>query len=61
MGYEDFFETLNELLTTFNEPVDNMPELNTADIDGPFFSYMFDKYDGAFDDLREFMEEEIRK
>ena len=51
MDYDDNFETLDDLLTTINSAVQDMTDLDTSDTAGPYFSYMFDKDDGVFEDL----------
>lgn len=51
MDYDDLFETLDELLTTINGTVQDRVDLDNSDTAGPYFSYMFDKDDGVFDDM----------
>ena len=50
MDYDDFFGTLDELLTTINSAVQEMAEMGSSANFDPYFSYMFDKNDGVFDD-----------
>ena len=51
MDYDDNFETLDELLTTINDAVQDMVDLDASATAGPYFSYMFDKDDDVFDDI----------
>ena len=50
MDYDEHFETLDDLLSTINGAVQDRVETDTSDTAGPYFSYMFDKDDGVFDD-----------
>jgi len=61
MGYDDFFETLDELLNTINGAVEDMVEMDTSDTAGPYFSYMFDKDDGVFDDTDVMPDDMVRE
>ena len=51
MDYDEQFETLDELLTTINDAIQDMVETGITDPADPYFSYMFDKDDGVFDDM----------
>ena len=57
MDYDDFFETLDELLTTINGAVQDEAEVDSTGTAAPYFSYMFDKNDGVFDDTDVFPDE----
>ena len=59
MDYDDNYETLDELLATINSAVQDMADMNTTDTATHYFSYMFDKDDGAFEEHDVFTEEEI--
>ena len=59
MDYDDFFETLDELLTTINGAVLDTADVDCTDTATHYFSYMFDKDDGALEELDVFTEEEI--
>jgi len=51
MDYDDFFETLDELLNTVNGAVQDETELDYTDTATPYFSYMFDKEKDVFEEL----------
>ena len=51
MDYDDFFETLDELLTTINGAVQDTAEVDCTDTATHYFSYMFDKEKDVFEDL----------
>jgi len=48
MDYDEHFETLDDLLSTINDAIQDRAETGVTD---PYFSYMFDKDDGVFDDM----------
>jgi len=51
MDYDDFFETLDDLLATINGAVEDEVELDYTDTSAPYFSYMFDKEKDVFEEL----------
>ena len=51
MDYDDFFETLDELLTTINGSVQDESEVDSTGTAVPFFTYMFDKVTDVFEDM----------
>ena len=51
MDYDDFFETLDELLTTINGALEDEAETDSTGTAAPYFRYMFDKEDDVFEDL----------
>ena len=58
MDYDDFFETLDELLTTINGALEDEAEVDSTGTAAPYFRYMFDKDAMQFEELDIFPEEE---
>ena len=57
MNYDDNYTTLDELLTTINDTVQDMADMNITDTANQYFSYMFDTDDGVFDDMEAIQDE----
>lgn len=53
MDYDDFFETLDELLTTINGTVEDEAASDSNGATVPIFSYMFDLETDVFEGLDE--------
>ena len=51
MDYDDFFETLDDLLTTINGSLEDEMEVDSTGTAVPYFPYMFDKVIDVFEDM----------